>query len=47
MLLLDTGMRRAEAAGLELEDVDLRGRTALVTGKGGHRRYCPFGARAA
>jgi site-specific recombinase XerD len=46
-LLLDTGMRRAELAGLTVEDVDLRQKIATVTGKGRRRRDCPFGRRTA
>jgi len=53
-LLLDTGMRRAEVAGLrarlnlrgEVEgDVDLDNDVAIVTGKGNRIRACPFGVR--
>jgi integrase len=46
-MLIDTGMRRAELAGLTLEDVDLRERMALVVGKGRRPRGCPFGAKTA
>lgn len=46
-LFLDTGMRRAELAGLRVEDVDLRLKLATVLGKGGRRRECPFGHRTA
>jgi site-specific recombinase XerD len=42
-LLVDTGMRRAELLGLCVEDLDLDQDVALVTGKGGHGRACPFG----
>lgn len=54
-LLLDTGMRRAEAAALQgrmardgtIEgDVDLDTDTAVVLGKGNRIRACPFGVRA-
>lgn len=53
-LLLDTGMRRAECAGLrarllasgEVEgDLDLEANVALVTGKGNRVRACPFGVK--
>jgi site-specific recombinase XerD len=45
MVLADTGMRRAELAGLTLDDLDLRARVAYVTGKGRRPRTVPFGAR--
>ncbi len=46
-LFLDTGMRRAELAGLETEHVDIELREAYVMGKG--RRACivPFGHQTA
>ena len=48
LLLLDTGMRRAECAGLRVSDIDLGGHdVALVTGKGARPRACPFGAKTA
>jgi site-specific recombinase XerD len=47
MLLLDTGMRRAELAGLTLEDLDLDANVAVVLGKGRRPRAVPFGARTA
>jgi site-specific recombinase XerD len=46
-LLLDTGMRRAELAGLSVEDVDLDLGVAVVLGKGRRRRACPFGRKTA
>lgn len=46
-LFVDTGMRRAELAGLRLEDVDLDHDVALVMGKGRRPRTCPFGRRTA
>jgi site-specific recombinase XerD len=46
-MLIDTGMRRAELAGLTLDDVNLRERIALVVGKGRRPRACPFGAKTA
>jgi integrase/recombinase XerC len=42
-LFLDTGMRRAELAGLRLTDVDLDLEVAMVLGKGRRPRSCPFG----
>jgi len=44
-LLYDTGMRRAELAGLRVTDVDDDNDVALVTGKGSRPRACPFGAK--
>lgn len=46
-LLLDTGMRLGELAGLSLDDVDFDQRVAYVLGKGRRPRQCPFGARTA
>ncbi len=42
-LFVDTGMRRAELAGLTLDDLDLTSGTALVLGKGSRIRTAPFG----
>lgn len=46
-LLIDTGMRRAELAGLKLEDLDWEHEVAIVLGKGRRPRACPFGKRTA
>ena len=46
-LLIDTGLRRSEMAGLSLDDVDFTDSTLVVTGKGGRRRTVPFGKKAA
>ncbi|HZD68282.1 MAG TPA: tyrosine-type recombinase/integrase, partial [Actinomycetes bacterium] len=46
MLLLDTGARRDEMAGLRLSDVDLELDVVLVLGKGRRERTLPFGRRA-
>jgi site-specific recombinase XerD len=46
-LLIDTGMRRAELAGLRVEDLDLDQDIALVLGKGRRERACPFGKKTA
>jgi site-specific recombinase XerD len=46
-LLLDTGMRRGELAGLKIEDIDFDQDVAFVTGKGRRPRACPFGANTA
>jgi integrase/recombinase XerC len=45
-LLYGTGLRVSEAAGLDLEDVDLASRLARVLGKGGKERIVPFGEEA-
>src|SRR6266542_928108 len=47
LLMFDTGIRRGEAAGLKLPDIELRERLAYVTGKGGHLRAVRFGTRTA
>ena len=44
-LLIDTGMRRAECANLKVTDIDQDQDVAIVTGKGGRIRACPFGVR--
>lgn len=46
-LLIDTGMRRGEIAGLKLEDIDFAEGTAHVIGKGRRPRACPFGRKTA
>jgi site-specific recombinase XerD len=46
-LLLDTGMRRGELAGLTVNDIDLTQQVALVMGKGRRPRACPFGNKTA
>lgn len=46
-LLIDTGMRRGEVAGLRVADVDWRDQVATVTGKGDKTRHCPFGHKTA
>jgi integrase len=47
MLLLDTGMRRGELAGLTVEDIDFEYDVARVIGKGRRPRSCPFGRKTA
>jgi integrase/recombinase XerC len=45
-LLYATGLRVSEAAGLDLEDVELSSRLVRVTGKGSRERIVPFGEAA-
>jgi site-specific recombinase XerD len=47
LLLLDTGMRRAECAGLRVQDLDFDEGVATVLGKGRRPRACKFGRRSA
>ncbi len=44
--LYASGARVSEAAGLDLEDVDLESGTAIVTGKGNKQRLVPLGTYA-
>ena len=44
--LYGTGARVSEAVGLDVDDVDLEGRTVLVTGKGDKQRLLPLGGFA-
>ena len=44
-LFIDTGIRRAEMAGLKVDDVDVREQVAQVFGKGRRPRSVPFGVR--
>ncbi len=46
-LLLDTGCRRAELVGVDLDQVDLKHQEVMVTGKGSKARIVPFGGRTA
>ncbi len=46
-LFLDTGARRAEIAGLMVDDIDWTLNVVLVKGKGGSQRACAFGRRTA
>jgi site-specific recombinase XerD len=46
-LLLDTGMRRGELAGLKVADIDFEQDVAYVMGKGRRPRACPFGSSTA
>jgi len=46
-LLYASGLRVAELAGLNVDDVDRSERTVRVLGKGGRERVVPFGAKAA
>jgi site-specific recombinase XerD len=46
-LLIDTGMRRAECAGLRVADIEFDHDVAIVMGKGRRARACPFGHKTA
>lgn len=46
-LLIDSGLRRGELAGLTLDLVDLDAQTVTVLGKGSRLRVVPFGRKAA
>lgn len=46
-VMIDTGIRRAELIGLEVEDVDLDMDVAIVLGKGRRERSLPFGKKTA
>ena len=46
-LLLDTGSRRSELAGLKVQDIDFDMNVAHVVGKGRRPRACPFGRKTA
>jgi site-specific recombinase XerD len=46
-LFLDSGIRRAEIAGLRLEDVDFDHKVVVVLGKGSRPRAVPFGRKTA
>jgi integrase/recombinase XerD len=46
-LLYGTGARISEAVGLDVDDIDLDGRTVLLSGKGGKQRRVPLGSFAA
>lgn len=45
LVLVDTGMRRAELTGILLADVDTTSAVLRVTGKGGRVRGCPYGRK--
>jgi integrase/recombinase XerC len=47
LLYADTGARLSEIVGAELDDLDLRGRSLRIMGKGRRPRVVPFGARTA
>jgi site-specific recombinase XerD len=46
-LLIDTGIRAGELAGLTVDDVDQAQDVVIVHGKGGRLRACPFGPKTA
>ncbi|CAN5737010.1 site-specific tyrosine recombinase XerD [soil metagenome] len=45
-VLIDTGMRVSELAGIQLDDMDLARGAVLVRGKGAKIRICPLGKKA-
>jgi len=45
-LMIDTGMRRGEVAGLTLQDVNLKTQTVTVKGKGNRTRTVSIGRKA-
>ena len=47
LLLVDTGMRRAECVGMTLDDIDLDQRSVWVLGKGRRPRALPIGRKTA
>jgi site-specific recombinase XerD len=47
LLLIDTGIRLSEIAGLKVDDIDWGLEVLVVTGKGDRRRAVPFGRKAA
>ena len=47
LLLVDTGMRRAECVGMTVDDVDLDQRMVWVLGKGHRPRALPLGRKTA
>jgi integrase len=47
LLLVDSGLRRAEAEGMKVGDVDFDQEVVYVTGKASRGRACPFGAKTA
>lgn len=46
-VLYGTGARISEAVGLDVDDLDVEGRTVLLRGKGGKQRLAPLGSFAA
>jgi integrase/recombinase XerD len=46
-VLYGTGARISEAVGLDVDDLDMTGRTVLLRGKGGKQRLVPMGSFAA
>ena len=45
LLFIDTGVRRHELAALSVDDIDFEFNVAVVHGKGGRQRACPFGRK--
>jgi site-specific recombinase XerD len=46
-LMLDTGIRRGEAAGIKLDDLDRKGQVVQIMGKGNRPRLVFYGAQVA
>ena len=46
-LMLDSGLRRGEVAGIKVEDLDLTGQVVKIMGKGGRAGFGFFGAKVA
>lgn len=46
-LMIDTGLRRFEAVGIQLDDLDLAGQQVRIMGKGGREGVVFFGAKVA
>lgn len=46
-VLFDTGIRRAELAGITMDDIDVNGQMIRVMGKGRRERIVPYGAKTA
>ena len=45
-MLYGSGLRIGELVGIDIDDVELRGRLVKVRGKGGKERIVPFGSKA-
>ncbi len=45
-LIYSSGLRLAELVGIDLDDIDLKEQSLMVTGKGNKTRYLPIGGKA-